>query len=360
MNGKNLLIPLLFLYHFLFTIIAFDYFLKNGGDANLYWFNNSYSNNKIWLDFFNYGSDFILFLNYPFVKILNFPILFGFILYSSVGFIAILQFYKLIQMWIGDSLNLFGKNVLPLLLFMPNLHFWTSILGKEPIVFLLIVLILKAFFQKKYGSLKMIIALILLLIIRPHFFLMIVFSFSCVLIISEHWSLKKKLSFSLITAVLLAFSFFLFLKISKINYINWARIKRFNDFSLTSLKYSNSYIPMIEYNYFEKFFAFYFRPLFFDVHNVYGFFISIENLITLIIHLVILFLIIKNFKVLKLDLLSKAIILYGFIAGLLFVQRYSDLGLIIRTKALIQPFIILALIKIVKEIQFNNDAAKTY
>ena len=88
-------------------------------------------------------------------------------------------------------------------------------------------------------------------------------------------------------------------------------------------------------SFFWKLFAFYFRPLFIDVHNIYGIVVSIENGIILFIHIFVLYKVIKNFKNSTLDELAKAILVYGLIAGLLFVQRYSDLGLIIRTKVLI-------------------------
>lgn len=356
MNVTKIHIGLL-LYKFFFTIIAYNYFLEKGGDASIYWFQSDFTNGKSWFDFIGIGTNVILFINYPFAKILNLPIVFGFFFHSFIGFLAILQFFKLIKLWLGSSFYIFKINIIPLLLFLPNLNFWTSILGKEPLVFLSIVTILLQFYKKKYFTFTSIASLIVLLLLRPHFFLMLLFSIGCISFIYEKRKLNTKILFLTIFTILLSISFFMFLKISKIRYINWERIKRFNDYSLHSVQDSKSYIPMIEYNYFEKLFAFYFRPMFFDAHNSYGIIISVENLFMLMLCSIAMFLFIKYYKNIQIGIIGKSILLYAIIAGFLFVQRYSDLGLIQRTKSLIQPFVLLLIIKVfmnVKEILYEK------
>ncbi len=345
-------------FHLLMTFVCYDYIVSNHGDANLYWFNTKHTANKFWMDLLNYGTDSVLFLNYFFAKILNLPFYFGFILYSSIGFIGILQFYKLINLWVGKKMVVLGVNILPLVLFLPNMHFWTSILGKEPILFLSIVLVFIAFVKKRYYSLNMLLSLLVILIIRPHFFLLLFFAMSSVLLIYENWSLKRKVSLGLIAFCFLIFSFFGILKLAGIDKFGLYQIEQSNDNSLLSMQFSNSYIPMNTYTYPEKLFAFYFRPLFFDIHSYYGFFVSIENLIVLLFHIGVLILVLKNRKMIRFDLLTKVIFIYASVAAVLFVQRYSDLGLIIRTKALIQPFLILALLKIVNDIKFIRNEVK--
>src|SRR5690606_7722090 len=88
---------LLFLgiYHLFFVFISFDYVTKNGGDAFLYWFQTESTQHKSWFNFFNYGTDALLFLNYPFAKLLSIPFFFGFILYALIGFFGFVQLYRL-------------------------------------------------------------------------------------------------------------------------------------------------------------------------------------------------------------------------------------------------------------------------
>ena len=339
------------IYHFFFTIISYNYYLKNDGDASLYWFLKKSTITKSWFDFLNFGTDAFMFINYPLTKFLHFPIFFGFVIYSIIGLLGIFQFYKLIKTWIGEKLFFLGINIIPFLLFMPNLHFWTSILGKEPLMFLCITTVLIQILEKNYFSFKLFFSLLVILLIRPHLFLLLFFSIVFVLFFYEKWSTMKKTIVLTFSTVLLSISFFLFLKISKIHNFNWDKISRYNNFSLQSLKYSKSYIPMIEYSFPLKFFAFYFRPLFFDIHNFFGFVISIENLIILVLHIIAVYLFFKHHKIIKFDLLFKIILVYSIVSAFVYVQRYSDLGLIIRTKVLLQPYIIVALFWMMQQIK---------
>ncbi|WP_339661515.1 hypothetical protein [Croceibacter atlanticus] len=57
--------------------------------------------------------------------------------------------------------------------------------------------------------------------------------------------------------------------------LNRERLKYFNDYSILSFQDSGSYVPLLEYNYHEKFFAF-FLDLFFDTTQIYSWTLSIE------------------------------------------------------------------------------------
>jgi hypothetical protein len=88
-----------------------------------------------WLDFFKVGTPFMVFLNYPLLK-LEAPFWLGHVLYSVIGFFGFYLFakwsYKVLALK-NDSF--FVLLLLGLVLLSPNLHIWTSIIGKESIVF---------------------------------------------------------------------------------------------------------------------------------------------------------------------------------------------------------------------------------
>ena len=336
----------LFLYHTLFTILAYKYIQVNSGDANLYWFQNNakYLKGKTWLDFFNYGTDVILFINYPLANILKLPVWFGCIIYGTIGLFGIFQFKKLVESWMPNSIKIFDFNVLLLLYVMPNLHFWTATIGKEAICFLCIATILLKVFQNRYASWQLVVGALLLLLIRPHVFLMLGTSIIIIELAYNSWSFKKRLMAFLTSLMGVVLSFYMFLQLSKIKILNWERLKHFNDYSILSFKDSGSYVPMLEYNYVEKIFAFYFRPLFFDTDHMYGLVLSIENLLYLLLHIFVLFIVVKYWRVFKTDKLFKIILLFTIISVLLYVQRYAGLGIFVRTKVMIQPFTIMALV----------------
>lgn len=330
---------ILFGYHLLFAFIAYHFFKENGGDAAFYWFQLNVSESKDWFDFFNYGSDFILFLNYPFVKFFHLDIAFGFFLYSCIGFLGILQLYRLLRFHIGDGLRFFGINWLPLLLFLPNLHFWTAMLGKEALCFLFIANILLELSKGKYTSKTLLISFLLLTVIRPHISLMLFFSVFIGFFFFGKWNLKTKLIAFAIATVVSSGLFYMFLQLSEIKRLDFERIRRFNEFSLLSFKDSGTYVPIIEYSYPYKIFTFYFRPLFNEIPSFYGFVLGLENVLVLTAHFAAFVFFLIHYKKLVFPMVFKVIMFFALISGLLIVQRYSGFGIFARTKVMLQPFV---------------------
>ena len=141
---------------------------------------------------------------------------------------------------------------------------------------------------------------------------------------------------------------------TQIRYWNWERINYFNEYSILSFRYSGSYVPMLEYNWFYKLFSFYFRPLFYDVNSLNGILVSFENGFILLIHLIALFFILR-FNSFVYTEWVKYVLGFTLIFGLIYVQRYANLGIFIRTKMMFQPFTIIALLFIIKQgIVFNT------
>lgn len=343
------------LYHFLFLIVVYQYFLKNGGDASFYWLQTNYSNNKNWIDFFNYGNDFILFLNYPFGKIARLPILFGFILYSLIGLFALVKFSELIELVLPS--HKYKWVFILFLVLSPNLHFWTSILGKEPIVFLCINILLLQTLRNKLLSFSILISLFLLVMIRPHVLVILLLALFLYVFLKQP-TIKQKVIVTSFFFIIGAISIKLLLNISKIYSLDYSKTVRYNDFSLKSLEKSSSYIPMIEYSYPYKLFTFFFRPLFYDIHNWLGVFLSIENMILLLFTIASLIFIIINVKKVRQNRFANTLIFLAIFGGLIFVQRYSDLGLIARTKIMLQPFLNVALCYYILMLLPNNKVEK--
>lgn len=336
---KNRFVFFLFVYHFLFTFLTYDYYKKNNGDASLYWFVRVLDSSKTWFDYLTYGTDFFLFLNYPFAEFFHLPVIIGFVFHSLIGFFGILLAYKLFDKIIGNQLEVKNLNLLPLLFLFPNLHFWTAFLGKESLVFLLATCFIYLIYFEKIISFKMLFVIVLLLLIRPHVALLLTLSLLLGLMIWNSKKIKHKVMFfSLAISCTFIATYFL-LQLSKIKRIDFERIKRFNDFSITSFSHSNSYVPMLEYNWIEKIFAFNFRPLIYEFNGLYSLVVSLENTIVLMIHVLgIIGLIVYNKKI-KLPFLFKLLMLFGVVCTFAYVQRYACLGIFLRTKIIFQPFL---------------------
>ncbi len=340
---------LLFLgiYHLFFVFISYDYLLQNGGDALDYWFQTSSAQGQSWFDFFGYGTDAILFINYPLVNWFGISLLGGFLIYGLIGFLGFIQLYRLALLMLNTVvLPSFTKYILYAFLLLPNTHFWTAMIGKEALVFTaLATLFLKAY-QQKYSSLLFILSFLLIFLVRPHVAFMLVLTFGIVTLFSSKVMLKNKLISLGTTLLLLSVSFYMFLQLSEIKRLDWSRIQRFNLGSLRSFEGSGSVVPMETYSYPMKLFTFYFRPFFEKSANPYYLILSVENLFTLIliaagtVALVYYRKKIKNFEYIAF------IILFCILAGLLFTQRYAGLGILVRTKIMLLPFLGITLISV--------------
>ena len=346
LDSKTRMYVLLFLYHACFMSFAYLYRVQRGmSDAHLYWGLKEDVVIDRWLDFASYGTKFIIFLNYPFIK-LGFPFWFGFLLYGLVGFLGIVKWIQWIENVVGSQIVIKGVNVLPLLFFLPNLHIWTAALGKDALVFFGVATIFYNMSINKLKGLSFYVGILLVLIIRPHIAAILLMAIVLVLFFDGKLSRSKKFLVGSISISLLAIFGFMVLKLVNINSLNWDYIKYKNDKCILSFEPSGSYVPMLEYSYPYKLFSFNFRPLFFDASSMMQYLASIENLFFLLIFIVSLVVFILTYKRITLPKWAYIVIVFNVIASVLFVQRCANLGLFMRFKIMFQPFLIIVFIYI--------------
>ncbi len=333
---------LLFFYHLLFIVFSYFFVLKNGGDAHLYWGITFDLTHRSWLDFADYGAKFIVFLNYPLIKA-GVPFWGGFLLYGLFGFIGILKWMQWAQYVVRDKLTYKGFDFLYLLFLLPNLHFWTSGIGKEPIVFWGIAAVLYGITTQKLGTFSFILGSVTVLIIRPHVALMLLAAIMAVIVFQKGVSFKKRMLTAFIAGSGLLLLLYAVFQTTGINYWNWQRIQYFNEYSVLSFRHSGSYVPMLDYPYVYKWFSFLFRPLFFDAHTVLALLASLENAFLLLVFFTALYLLIRFYRKMDVTRDMKIVFLFSFIAGLLYVERYANLGIFMRTKIMFEPFLLVSL-----------------
>ena len=266
-----------------------------------------------------------------------------------IGFFGILKFIQCAELAFRDSFEFKGMNLLYLVFLFPNLHFWTATLGKEPLVFYCIASVFYALISKKFYTPSFILGSLLLIVIRPHVAMMLFTSIAIVLLFQKQYNLKTRLAIGLVAFSSILLLLYLSLQLSEINYLNWNRIQYFNQYSILSFKHSGSYVPMLEYNYFHRFFVFNFQPLFFDAHTTLSWLASFENVLVLLIHSVALFFVIKFYYKINFQEWMKIAFAFALISSILYVQRYANLGIFMRTKMMFQPFVLIALFYIIEQ-----------
>lgn len=341
-NGFNYKI-ILFFYHLAFIFLAYKLRISRGiSDSHSYWAQNIDISKHTWFDFADYGANFILFLNYPLLK-LGVPFWVGFLIYGIIGFFGILKWIEFSEKVIG-KIYFKGFNVLPFLFFLPNLHYWTATLGKEPIVFLAIAYVFNFLLEHKNQKRQTIISFVVLLLIRPHIAILLLISIVSVLLFQKKYSLKNRIVFLVSSLSVISILAYMVFKLTLIRNLNLARIFYSNEYSILSFQNSRAYVPMLDYSIWYKLFSFNFRPLFFDAHTIWVFFASFENIFTLSFYIFALLFCIRNLKKMHFPDWTKIVFLFAVVSSLVYIQRYANLGIFMRTKIMFQPFLWVAIL----------------
>ncbi len=339
----------LFLYHLLFAGIAYAYFLYNKGDAHNYW-----NLTEHWTSYIGIGTKVIKLINYPLVAVLKLPFWFGFLIYNLIGFVAIWELYSFAHHYISPKTKM-ADLLLKILCLLPNLHFWTSIVGKEPVVFLAVVWIMTQYADAKFYSFKSILGWLLLMAIRPHVAMFLLLAIVISLLFSSGKLTIKKVRMIIFGMAGSFIMYILTLKLLNRNPFDIQYILERNDASLIAFRRANSYVPMIDYNIVERFFALNFRPLFWDADSFLSLILSAENGLVLLLLSGALLACIRHFRTISIDSFAKLSMAFFLISSCFFIQRYACLGIFVRTKMMYMPFLLVAALKIILPyVNFNK------
>lgn len=336
---KNLMSKL-YWYHFAFFVIYFIYGIFNGSDGERYYFEANYMWDD-WYTNFRTGTKFISFFATPFVE-LGLSYLSMMLVFSWMGYMGFVYAYLYFKENIPINVIVFGKyDLLKLLLFLPNMHFWTASLGKGSMIFMGLMLFTYAVKYPQKRIFTLIVGGFFIYMVRPHVMLFILVGVMVGVLFG-----KGKISFGIKLLLIVASLAFLvaasnsILAVAKIEDTENV-VEDFEDFSeATSTRLKNSAdsgVSMTDYPLPLKLFTFWFRPLFIDSPGIVGQFSSIENLIYLL-----LFAKIINRRFLRFIVRAPYMVKMSAIVFLLssFALTFvmSNLGIIMRQKSMVMYF----------------------
>lgn len=331
----------LFFYHLFFGGFYYIYALFNPSDSHRY-FLAPQKDGKTWFDFLGTETTFIDFLTYPFINGLGFSYEMMMMLFAWIGFLGFVYAYLFFKENIPLKVKVFRKvDLLTLILFLPNMHFWTASLGKGAPIFLGLMLFAYAVCKPQTRILGLIIGSLIVFTIRPHVFLIIAGGAVIGFMTGNnaiYWQHRVVFCLSVITGLFLVQDQIL----AVVNLQNSENlIGDFVEFTAArsaSLDNAGSGVNMAGYSLPEKIFTFWFRPLFFDSPGILGLIVSAENLIYLLLFLKLFK---RNFfKFLKSAPVNVKMSLVIFLTtsfAMTFVM--SNLGIIIRQKSMIMYFL---------------------
>lgn len=337
--SRKLLIRLL-LYHFVFFGIYTLYATYNSSDSFEY-YKSAVDIGSDW-DFFTYtGTRFIDNFSAFFIQFgLSYTSMM--ILYAWFGYVGFVYAYLFFKENITVPVTVFGKyDLLTLLLFLPNMHFWTVSLGKGSLIFMGLMIFTYAVKIPKKRLLLLIIGGFFVYMIRPAVML-----FVLVGVLAGLLTGKEKMSPFMRFIIIVGALGFLFAARTTIlgvaNLQNSENViddfQKFSSVASDRLEGSaGSGVAMNSYPLPLKLFTFWFRPLFFDSPSVLGIFSSTENLVYLL-----LFLKICNRRFIKFIRRAPYMVKMSAITFLLssFALTFvmSNLGIIMRQKSMVMYF----------------------
>jgi hypothetical protein len=346
-NGVSFSILLL---HFHIVIGFFYGWFARGTDTSFYWnlgdsYRKYYFDN--WFDFYGLNNFFIFFINYPFSKLLGLNFWTGTFLYSSVSSWAFILLFLAGQDLLKENkISLYGMKIWPLILLLPSLHFWSSGIGKDSLVFLFMAMFFYGARDLRKHIILVVFSSVLLYHVRPHMAFFVLLSTSIMLLLDGKLHLSYKILFFAVSIAGFVLIYNEVLNFLKIDEMNAENIESLLSTTSGNLSYAKSFVDMSSYPYPLKVFTFLYRPLFFDAHNFTSFLNSIENLICLLLTIAVFIKVnpVRGYQ--KAPNAIKIMFLTFFLSSIAFAGAMSNFGIMVRMKNMTFVYFLIFLIYI--------------
>jgi len=292
-----------------------------------------------WFSLFGIGHDFMSFIIYPFVKYgVSIEVLF--LLFATISFKGFLIYFDLLKV----NENVQKRKIFLLLFFLiPSIHFWTGFLGKDPLLFFLMALVLQKVSSRAF-NLKLILLFIPIFLIRPHVFFVLMLSFMLFFMLNSKRdsSIQRKvvlgsiLVFSILAPIFLIY----FLKMENLSFVELSDYyKGFMEYATAK---GNTSISLSETNIFTRIFYITLMPLpfLYPLNNPFLVFVSLENIYYLILFIFIFFYFLKNkLGWINITDVDRFALISGIALLILFSSYLYNLGLGNRMRIMFYPYL---------------------
>lgn len=332
-------------YHFGIGLLFYQYILSHGGDSYRYWTIGSVNSELIngWWGYFGTSTYFMYWVNYPFSQMAGLGYLSGTFLYASLSYFGFLLAFQLLKTSFNKFRSKVFYQVIALILFFPNVHFWSAGIGKEAFLWLGLLMVLSGihFFPDKF--LLILAGLLLSLMVRPIQGLVLTISVLMVLPFHETLIPYRKKIFPL--------AIFMILSIFAYRYIKGSLIYGFNlEWIGDILEWQNQFlasfgggsaVDMQDYNWIEKLVTVCFRPFFWEARDFWSLAAGIENTFLAVLFCIAVYCLFYLKGQIKIPLYLWTALIYGMLLSVLYSVTLNNLGIIMRMKSIYFPFFII-------------------
>ncbi len=331
----------LFVVHAILCTVYTLYAAATASDSVQYYVVSSTT--KDWFSLWGTSTTFIYFLAWPFTYLFNLGYLSAMIIFSYFGYLGILLFYfaakenvKLPAVW--------GKLTLVEIVFLlPNLHFWSSSLGKGSVILFGLSLFALGLSRFNRRYITLLLGGFLTFMVRPHILFTAILSIMLVLLITSS-GIKNYLRWLIFIVAAVVFFYISddvaeFTEIESFNVLNSDVLQH----RASELGKSTSGVNLQDYSLPMKMFTFWFRPLFIDGQGIMGILVSFENLAYIFMFAIV----IKRAFVAWGDWNGyyRICLVFFLFGSLALAQVTGNLGIAIRQKAQLMPFFFILFLK---------------
>lgn len=326
----------LYVWHTLFSIFYLVYSLSNSADAVSY-----YRDSLTVSGLPGLGTSAITYLTAILSRGLMLSYGGAFLVFNIFGFIGLMAFASVLHTMTYDR----GKNIRRIVLItllLPGASFWSAAIGKDALTFMASGLACWAAVSVNKRYITMIIAVLVMLVARPHIAAVLLMAISATMVISGQGRLITRvlLTVAAIPAAIYAvISAQAYVGLSGslssgavANYI--AQRQEYNTEGGLGLDIANMSIPV-------RMFSYVFRPLFLDGGGALGLVVSVENLILLLIAIATVRACLKKRKTMLPKFTWWFMLLFVLISLLILSNTTANLGIAMRQKWMFLPMFLL-------------------
>ena len=185
----------LYVWHTLWCIAYLIYTLSNGGDALLY-----YTFGTQELVEFSLGTSSIEFLTYLLAGPLRLSYLSCFLFYNIIGLVGFIGLDVILRQ-LTELKSILVRRLNSLVILLPSVSFWSSSIGKDGFAFSAAVLALWAGLDLRRRIPLMVLAILLMLLVRPHVAGFLVLALAVDSVFNRQLPLVRRTGLSLIVLV---------------------------------------------------------------------------------------------------------------------------------------------------------------
>ncbi|MEJ8801531.1 hypothetical protein [Pontibacter sp. H249] len=331
----------LWFYHLIFGIAYYLYVSSQGGSDSLKYWNGAkkISLSEALMSLFEYqGTQAMYAINFIPSGVFDMSFFSGTILYCFIGFVGISLFYKIAVDAVPLNYKISNVLLFPTIFYLPNLHFWSSAIGKDTILFFCVALFTYALVNLKNRLPLLIFSSFLAYLVRPHIILFLFIGFALAFSMNKNIASYKRYVLFLLMLSVGAYMLPSVMEYAQVEELSIDSYEEFSDTKVSNLSRSHtgSSVDVSNYPFPLKVLTFLYRPTFIDINGIPALLAAIENFILFLLTIaVIKRRPVETFK--KAPFIIKGLFFFLLIGTIAFSMSLGNLGIMLRMRNMFLP-----------------------